>query len=826
MKKSKLGYKRYSPDVKKPYNVIPSGRITMKDVDFPVYGVDNIGYAQIMYPGGEYQFPGNQVFEIPMAQVGLNLPKPYIRPDFFSPQQIQAAEQRLQQDRIAALRAYSTPASGRVEGEGVIDALLPVVAAPVLKPVAKTISAVADEFLKPAVKSALRPIGNALLDLKYGKATPAAQFPRQMGRTADLSDIAVRRQMTAAQANKNPTRFIKNLAEGADQFDNVIRSRVDDLSSPEGMARLANQEKEYLKSINYEPGNELALDMQARQNALSRYVELKKINTVNRDASNLLNNNFITRSNAEPFLKDELLYGNAYYSKPAGVDILDAYSINSNLSPVTSGLNIQKTTQLGGRSVPGGKLAMGQSYIDNVPIMHHEIAHALQRGRRLPIDNELRQIAGKAQLNPTEKRAYDYFKTGSKGLESSAFANELRASMLQRGLINNTYDPIDPALLKNAYSSFTQKPMGVFTPNEGVRGKFMSNHRIFDFMEPTDNNFQILSNALNKLPALAPVGVGLGAAASLPEQSYGGDLEEFGSGGLKQWFAEKWVDIKTGEECGRSGKDKNGRPYPACRPSKRVNSTTPKTTSEMSSAEKAKFKSVKTSGQRINYNHKRAQVGGFMMPEGLSPAFFTGMKDAVVDAFKSFMASPDEPVAKPKPTDWRKLSRPEQIDYGINQIVALEDPKNRKAVENLLQATAYMENTYGTNPKAYGRNYTSSFMSIDPIALTDMFTGRGNQGAYNAAQQRQFENFKRLNLPTDKNKFNQLLREDNPVAAMAAARYRYALSPQALPDPNNSRQLFDYWLKNYNGNGVLKYKSREEAFKDFQKAYQKAISND
>jgi hypothetical protein len=729
MKKSKLGYKRNSPDVKKPYNVIPSGRITMKDVDFPVFGIDDMGNEQMMYPGGEYQFPGSQVFEIPMAQYGMSkrkvdrilnenkdlnwvkrlyesnapsitlpgeskpsthfmesadgrvyptvvqmpdgslqylgddaydyamqtgeyiqfkndrqarrfgkdykkgtgvlegfqyggqgkqaaFPAPGLNPSLAkylqSPQNVAAAKQRMQQEETARINKYATPASGIVEGEGVIDALLPVVAAPVLKPVAKTISAVADEFLKPAVKSALRPIGNTLLDLKYGKATPAVQFPRQMGRTADLSDIAVRRQMTAAQANKNPTTFINNLAEGADQFDNVIRSRVDDLSSPEGMARLANQEKEYLKSINYEPGNELALDMQARQNALSRYVELKKINTVNRDASNLLKNNYITRSNAEPFLNDKLLYGNAYYSKPAGVDILDAYSINSNLSPVTSGLNIQKPTQLGGRSVSGGKLAMGQSYIDNVPIMHHEIAHALQRGRRLPIDNELRQITGKAQLNPTEKEAYNYFKTGSKGLESSAFANELRASMIQRGLINNTYDPIDPALLKNAYSSFTQKPMGVFTPNAGVRGEFITNHRIFDFMEPTDNNFQILSNALNKLPALAPVGVGLGAAASLPEQSYGGDLEEFGSGGLKQWFAEKWVDIKTGEECGRSGKDKNGRPYPACRPSRRVNSTTPKTTSEMSSSEKAKFKSVKNSGKRISYNHTRKQEGGQM----------------------------------------------------------------------------------------------------------------------------------------------------------------------------------------------------------------------
>ena len=73
MKYSKLGYKRYSPDLYNKYNVIPSGRITMKDVDFPVYGVDNLGNKQMMYPGGEYEFPGNEVFEIPMAQRGRQL---------------------------------------------------------------------------------------------------------------------------------------------------------------------------------------------------------------------------------------------------------------------------------------------------------------------------------------------------------------------------------------------------------------------------------------------------------------------------------------------------------------------------------------------------------------------------------------------------------------------------------------------------------------------------------------------------------------------------------------------------------------------------------
>lgn len=83
-------------------------------------------------------------------------------------------------------------------------------------------------------------------------------------------------------------------------------------------------------------------------------------------------------------------------------------------------------------------------------------------------------------------------------------------------------------------------------------------------------------------------------------------------GGLDRWFAEKWVDVKTGKACGRQ--EGENRAYPACRPSRRVSSETPKTSSEMSPAEKAKFKRSKTSSKRINYNHKRMQEGG-MLPQ-------------------------------------------------------------------------------------------------------------------------------------------------------------------------------------------------------------------
>jgi hypothetical protein len=51
------------PDVNRKVNVIPSGDITMKGVNFPVKGVDNLGNTKIMKPGKDYKFPGTIVRE-------------------------------------------------------------------------------------------------------------------------------------------------------------------------------------------------------------------------------------------------------------------------------------------------------------------------------------------------------------------------------------------------------------------------------------------------------------------------------------------------------------------------------------------------------------------------------------------------------------------------------------------------------------------------------------------------------------------------------------------------------------------------------------------
>lgn len=68
---SETGYKRNSKDKNKPYNIIPSGNITMKGVEFDVLGIDNLGNKKTMKPGNDYVFPGDVVLEVPIKKKSL-----------------------------------------------------------------------------------------------------------------------------------------------------------------------------------------------------------------------------------------------------------------------------------------------------------------------------------------------------------------------------------------------------------------------------------------------------------------------------------------------------------------------------------------------------------------------------------------------------------------------------------------------------------------------------------------------------------------------------------------------------------------------------------
>ena len=65
--------------------------------------------------------------------------------------------------------------------------------------------------------------------------------------------------------------------------------------------------------------------------------------------------------------------------------------------------------------------------------------------------------------------------------------------------------------------------------------------------------------------------------------------------GLTKWFAEEWIDVKTGKPCGRKSakKGKSKRPYPSCRP-KAV-------AAKMTKAEKASSARRKTGPAKIKH---------------------------------------------------------------------------------------------------------------------------------------------------------------------------------------------------------------------------------
>lgn len=61
-----MGQWKYPGQVTK----IPSNNITMKGVPYPVLGIDDTGYSQMMLPEMDYQFPGNNVTEYPKMLTG------------------------------------------------------------------------------------------------------------------------------------------------------------------------------------------------------------------------------------------------------------------------------------------------------------------------------------------------------------------------------------------------------------------------------------------------------------------------------------------------------------------------------------------------------------------------------------------------------------------------------------------------------------------------------------------------------------------------------------------------------------------------------------
>ena len=114
-----------------------------------------------------------------------------------------------------------------------------------------------------------------------------------------------------------------------------------------------------------------------------------------------------------------------------------------------------------------------------------------------------------------KQKATNYFDSGSGGKEKSAFLGEVQQYMMDNGTIpSKSYTEITPEMVKETFIN------GMFDEKGG--GKYL---RLFNIMKPTENNYKLISKALNKMLTVAPV-VGAAAigAGALQQKKYGGTV--------------------------------------------------------------------------------------------------------------------------------------------------------------------------------------------------------------------------------------------------------------------------------------------------------------
>jgi hypothetical protein len=115
--------------------------------------------------------------------------------------------------------------------------------------------------------------------------------------------------------------------------------------------------------------------------------------------------------------------------------------------------------------------------------------------------------------------ATDYFTTGSKGKEKSAFLAEVQQWMMDKGMLpKDSYVEVTPEMVKEAYAD------AMFDKD----GRYL---RIFNIMRPTEKNYKKISKGLNKMLAVSPMILGTGAIGSQinqpTQQKNGGWLNKY-----------------------------------------------------------------------------------------------------------------------------------------------------------------------------------------------------------------------------------------------------------------------------------------------------------
>lgn len=370
------------------------------------------------------------------------------------------------------------------------------------------------------------------------------------------SESSVSATEAGTSSVKIPYNAEKNKAT-ASIIEELRHDRYLKINSPEGQKRIEEliASNPHMKNMTYDDFKNGFANM-VNENAMQGSME-EELALINQRIKNLESNPNSNPSQLDRLkkqaskLEGELLFGEEEIEgRTLNAVMKRLRDLSQNTGSDTDAINLtRQNSQKYSDALPSdiySILASPELTADDLArIVEHEFGHYFQQGAKTNLDKMLSKISLKpnspslnSNLFSDEKgisnfynklmgdsdpfkRMSKYWRTGSKGQEKTAFMEEVRADMLQRGIIDDLYQTITPEMLTNHYTKY----MGE------IGNKYPL--RIYEIMQNKLGNFKIMSDVLNKMPGVVPIGIG-GAGMmmmqnseqeQMPENKYGGNIK-------------------------------------------------------------------------------------------------------------------------------------------------------------------------------------------------------------------------------------------------------------------------------------------------------------
>jgi hypothetical protein len=678
----------------------PDGRITMQGVPYPVYGQDETGYGQMMYPGGEYQYPGQMVYETPMMQKGGQKEIQEQRyKQLYVPlidKVVKGAGEDWEMLPLSNTSFVESLFSGSVEGRN-----LPPMD-PVIQEIQSKILSLPNEEINRLMKVEWKNISapralwekpdqisypDMLKYIKHVKELKGKGYTMQQGGSykewkekyglSESLDYNLKRAWklgyTPDSEGHLPTVDYKTGKFLKSRNHPTIGLELEWFNSPDAkefrQGHRIDSTGKYFKYVPNKPmmqdGSEVKFwqSLDPREWGLMDYSNKENFNTAFKTADKAGNKEFVykgkryttekvPKSESDAYWDSKNFLKEYYRTQPFVTP--ESYKHQSELKDAyllkKYGKSYRELLKSDDRSEKDWALL-----VDMMKDNHNIYNNADDAFSQYAIE----QI-GKKRIDLLDRPAYFSITTQKGDLKQDGHwmpkENKIFVSVPEPNKLNTTY--VHELAHKSASTAFTSEmnipEIDIDAMLDANRGMNINEDSYIYLLNPQEIDARKMSALYYLNKSNKPWKSGTirkqdladlyeaDAQGKLPydvsqlllvfraqpndllkylnneytpvqRKQMGGPLQNFYEqnmmknggqhGGLDRWFAEKWVDIKTGKPCGRQ--EGENRSYPACRPSRRVSSETPKTRSEMSPSEKAKFKQTKTSSARIPYNHKR-----------------------------------------------------------------------------------------------------------------------------------------------------------------------------------------------------------------------------